>query len=253
MGPTLAGAAGIEPDVQLTPHERRLAIVFWWLFALSTAVLLPSHDPPVAADLPLALKIAASPFVWLAVWLSAHALRRPARGLVGCLPRPVLLRFVLVAALAGIALAVHMACGMEEPLGGRIGPRLTTAAGCFGVFMVAMAGWYLIRRIYAFHHHHVFWIGGLMFALFDQGQGLSYAWSTADYLGGVLLLAHTIPVFGVPFGIVFLLMPREDLPRPDRSPGWFGFALLTMVPVLVYVAWAPLWFRVLDLATWPAV
>jgi hypothetical protein len=239
-------------DIELSAHEKRLVIVYWWLFALSSAILMPLPGNAPTEGLSPALKLLLSPLALLAGWVAALTLKDHARALLRRIPFPSPLKFALIASGVGLVVALRFALGMDlgttDP-----GARVVATLTYFAVYATALAGWYVLRWAYAFHHYHVFWLGGVMFAMCEQNRAVLSSAAAGDLLGASLMLAHLIPSFGVPFAVVFLLMPHEDLPQRENRPDWVGYALLSALPVLLYHGFAPVWLRLLDLTIFATV
>lgn len=211
-------ARNVEPELELPDWAQRLVIVFWWLFALATVILLPGNDPATLAPLVL--------------WVLLHAVRGRARAVVRALPLPAALRFSLVGTLCGLALAMRFAT--RQPVDGAGGVY-------FAVYWVVLGSWLLLRGAWAFNYHHVFWIGGAAFALAEENRAVVRALWNGDLLGGSLLLAYLIPTYGLPFAAAFMLVPQEDLPRARLRPGWIACATCAMLPLALYKYWGIAW------------
>lgn len=226
-----------EGESALPDWARRLVFVFWWLFALATVIILP--DDARQSSLSWAARAVVSPIAPLVLWLLLHAIRTPAREALRAVPLPAAVRFSLVGSVCGLALALRFATH-RELAAGATDFGLTTGV-YFAVYWVVLGSWILLRAAWAFSYHHVFWIGGVAFALAEENHAVARALANGDYLGGSLLLAYLIPTYGLPFAAAFLLVPPEDLPRARLAPGFVACATCAMLPLALYKYWGIAW------------
>jgi hypothetical protein len=230
-----------ESDLELPPWAQRMTIVFWWFFALATVILMPGTEHPERVrQLSLALRVLVSPLAPLFLWVILHAAREPLRAAVRRLAVPFPMRFVLVGAVLGLALsfkfAAHgdLAGGLPIAWGGGV-------LAYFGVYCAVLTCWFLLRGLWAFSYHHVFWIGGLAFALVEENRVVFRTLLAGDVLGGSLLLGYLTAVYGLPFASVFLVMPPEDLPTTRRHPDALACLACAILPLMLYKYWGVAW------------
>ena len=228
-------------DFELPPWADRLIVVFWWFFALATVILLPGReDPEQSAQLSLAVRLLVSPLMPLFAWFVLHAIRHPVRALIRGLGLPRAARFAAVAAACGITLAVKFAAHGAAS-GASPWPWGVSVAAYFLVFAGLLVAWLVLRSIWALSYQHVFWIGGLAFALVEENHAALATLARGDPLGAALLLAYLLPIYGLPFAAVFMLVPQEDLPRARLRPGLVACAACALVPLALYKYWGIAW------------
>lgn len=229
-----------DRELELPRWAQRLVLVFWWLFAVSTAILVPAGDADRLASLSLISRALVSPLAPLALWFALHALRHRARqGIRGLELNPAV-RFALVGAMCGLALATKFAAHGALSTAPDMPWGLAVLA-YFAVYWVVLGAWLLMRGVWSFSHHHVFWIGGLAFALIEENRAVLRAFASGDYLGASLLLAYLIPVYGLPFAATFMLVPTEDLPRARFRPGFMACVACALLPLALYKYWGVAW------------
>jgi hypothetical protein len=230
-----------EPDLDLPPWGRRLVVVFWWFFALATVILMPGGEQPERLRLlSMGLRLLISPIMPLFAWVLLHAVRHPVRRMVARLALHGALRFAIVGSACGLVLALKFAAH-GELAGATAWPWGVSVLAYFAVYCGVLFAWLLLRGVWAFSYHHVFWIGGLAFALVEENHAVLRTFATGDTLGGSLLLAYLIPIYGLPFAAPFMLMPPGDLPHASRSPGFAACVACALLPLSLYKYWGIAW------------
>jgi hypothetical protein len=161
------------------------------------------------------------------------------------LPSP--LKFILIGALCGVLLSLKFATHGE--LSGVPSPSWGfSLLAYFGVYCGVLCTWLLMRAVWAFSYHNVFWVGGLAFAMVEENRVVLRTLLGGDLLGGSMLLAYLIPMFGLPFASVFLLMPDDELPRAGRRPGLAALVAFATLPLLLHAYWGVAWQTMLRAA-----
>lgn len=231
--------AAVHADLELPPWAHRLTVVFWWFFALATVILMPGGDQPERLrELSPGLRLLISPLMPLVAWVLLHAARHRARALVARLALPPAARFAVVGAGCGLVLALKFAAHGELAGASHWG---ASVLAYFLVYAGVLAAWLVLRSVWALTYHHVFWIGGLAFALVEENHAVLRTLATGDQLGAALLLAYLIPIYGLPFAATFMLVPPGDLPRTGRRPGLAACIACALLPLSLYKYWGVAW------------
>lgn len=216
---------------------------FWLLFAISVAGLL--SDPtlnPGAERVPIALRVIASPLGLLVLWVALHRFREPIHNLVRRAALPPWLMFSLLGLVFGIGVAANFSISFNI-YGQDIhpDPALNTVL-YVGIYGGVMLGWYLLKMAYALTYRHVFWIGGLTFAMFEQNYILPLTVLGGGIVLAPFLLVYLVVSYGVPFATPFLMMPEEQLPQGRRRLGVLGYLLCIALPLLLFNLLGGAWF-----------
>jgi hypothetical protein len=220
---------------------------FWALFILSVLGLLsdPAQNPG-AEQVPLALRVAVSPLGLFVLWIALLWFRAPLQAVIRRISLPGWAKFALVGLLFGICLAANFSISFNI-YGQDIHPDpLLNTALYIGIYGGVMLGWYILKAIYAFNYRHVFWIGGLVFSMFEQNYILPLTILGGGIVLAPLLLAYLVVSYGVPFATPFLMMPEEELPQGQRKLGRLGYVLCAALPLLLFIVCGNVWFWLLD-------
>lgn len=221
---------------------------FWLLFVAAALGLLTDEErADRLSSMPIVVQLLVSPLMLMVLWFALRRFREPIHRALRRLPLPGWAIFFLTGALVGIGLAANWSISFNLN-GTDLHPDLWINTLLYlGIYGGVMLGWYLLKHVYAFDARHVFWIGGSVFALFEQNYVFPLMLISGNVLFAALLYPYLVVSYGVPFAVPFLMTPAEQLPRGQRRLRWGGALLGALLSLLLFNLCGAIWFFVVDL------
>lgn len=215
--------------------------VFWALFVISTiSLILSAERNPRLANIPFWFQLVFSPLMIPVIWFTALYFRNQLMNFFRRFPSLPFFKFLLIGSvLAPIIVGFTVFFGLSPDLDPN--PVINTLV-YVGPWGGIISGWYILRHFYIFDYRHVFWISGIWGAITEQNYLMPLMLLSGDIVGAFLTTIYLIPSYAVATALMFLIMPKEQLPKGTRNPGFFGYLLFFVVPIIMFYVGAIVWY-----------